>query len=241
MTVSGRQQPFSERLMLTYWLMKQVRRTSVSSPQCHHTHRQHPTSNGHGLETLRIAHLDLHQEGSQRVDRVECAFELVPIDMRKEDPSGQGTQLIPKDLQAWARFEQAASVEYARAGPGRRTSEGFDRETERESRCLRSHLEQAKIPWRRCEPRIECPGHQKALTQSMKLGAYFGRPLPSPSRVVVASAWCECNTGEAKCQEASHPLNIIVTVSRPDGVALGGSKLSLLAHPGKLRRKAPLD
>ncbi|KAF9499087.1 glutathione S-transferase-like protein [Pleurotus eryngii] len=82
-------------------------------------------------------------------------FELVPIDMRKEDLkapqylekhpfgkvpyidddgfilyesraisrylatkySGQGTQLIPKDLQAWARFEQAASVEVCNFEP----------------------------------------------------------------------------------------------------------------------------
>ncbi|KAG9227786.1 hypothetical protein CCMSSC00406_0000568 [Pleurotus cornucopiae] len=31
--------------------------------------------------------------------------------------SGQGTQLIPKDLQAWAKFEQAASVEICNFDP----------------------------------------------------------------------------------------------------------------------------
>lgn len=31
--------------------------------------------------------------------------------------SGQGTQLIPKDLQAWAKFEQAASVELCNFDP----------------------------------------------------------------------------------------------------------------------------
>lgn len=45
----------------------------------------------------------------------------------------------------------------------------------------------------------------KPLAQSIKLGIHSSRPLPSPFRVVVASVWCECRTGEAKCQQASHP------------------------------------
>ncbi|KAJ8691864.1 hypothetical protein PTI98_011385 [Pleurotus ostreatus] len=133
--------------------------------------------------------------------------------------SGQGTQLIPKDLQAWAKFEQAASVEICNFDPyasgvviekyfkpifGQTPDEAQAKDlTEKLNANLDTYdliLSKQKFLGGDVSRELNVLA-SKPLPQYIKLGIHSSRPFPSPLRRAVASVWCECLTGEAKCQQ----------------------------------------